>query len=108
MEKQEINKKSLFKIAHAIKRNDNVKSFMEALTLAWKAMRLQAKLMLGETTFSYLKTNGEVRTAKGTLKGMINESNPGFRNGAENILYYLDLEKKGFRSFDAARIVSIL
>jgi hypothetical protein len=88
-------KSRLFKMAWAIK--NQFSTFAEALTHAWRTIKLQWALCLGVVTFSYKKIDGSTRVATGTLdsvpatKGTRREPNYG-------LLTYFDLEKENWRS----------
>lgn len=77
-------KSRLFHIAHSIKANFN--SFSEALTHAWKVVRLQFALCTQAiVNFKYSKVDGSIREAVGTL-----ETVP-MTKGIKNILQILKL-----------------
>lgn len=86
-------KRKLFKMAWAIVGQFN--SFAEALTAAWKAIKLASQMKKGVVSFSFKKIDGSIRKAIGTLKDVPatkgNES-------AHSALTYFDLEANGWRS----------
>lgn len=93
-------KKQLFKMAWAIVGKFN--SFAEALTAAWKAIKLAAQMKKGVVSFSFTKIDGSIRKAIGTLKDVPatkgNES-------SNSVLTYFDLDSNAWRS---AKIENIL
>lgn len=97
-----VDKSSVFKVANAIYRSKKAQTLGEALRMAWKAAKLQAKLAVGEVKFQYRKMNGELREAVGTLKNMVSETVSAFNGTA---MYYFDLDKKAFRSFAISNLV---
>ena len=91
----------------------------EAFRRAHLARELVAALGQGKVCFQYKKQNGDLREAYGTLRRSID---PAFDKYVEerrskerrskheeslNFTYW-DLEKKGFRTFSAARLVKIV
>ncbi len=81
--------------------------------------RLLDGLGQGIVTFLYEKENGEIRQARGTLCPGVSEDfdhyeykrddSEAFSRADERGVYvYFDLDKNGFRSFAAARLVDIL
>ncbi len=97
-----IDKSVLFKIANAIYHSHKAATISDALKIAWKAAKLQVRLAAGEVKFKYRKLNGEVRSAIGTLKNMVNENTSAFNGTA---MFYFDVEKQGFRSFAIANLI---
>ena len=79
----------------------------ESLVKAWKAIKLKMKLKTGVVYFEFLKKDGSIREACGTLKqdafdyvakGTTRKPNYG-------IVSYYDLDAKGFRSFKIENLV---
>lgn len=58
-------KSRLFNIAWSVA--DKFATFSEALTYAWKVIKLQWSLLCGTVSFSYRKVDGSIRKAVGTL-----------------------------------------
>ena len=90
----------------------------EAFTKAYLTWRLLEALGQGIVTFRYEKENGEVRRARGTLRSGIaadfdryeykHEEDAAFEQVLERgVFVYFDLDKNGFRSFSAKRLLSI-
>lgn len=96
-----VNKSMVMKSAWLLIKNQKVASFAEALRKAWKAYKLKAQMALGVVKFAFIKTNGELRNAIGTLKqNMVNYQYKG--TGAakpSTCIAYFDIEKHAFRSF---------
>ncbi len=57
-------KTKLFKIAHAIKAQ--FATFGEALKQAWRIIKLQSRMMVGNASFKFRKVDGSIREAVGT------------------------------------------
>lgn len=96
-------RRRLFNIAWAVRKQFS--TFSEALTHAWRTIKLQWALCLGVVTFSYKKvSDGSIRVATGTLdhgqqlKGSDRPKNYG-------ILNYWDTEAQGFRSCHVENII---
>lgn len=102
-----INKSMVMKAAWLLITKKQVASFAEALRKAWKAYRLKAQMALGVVKFSFVKANGEIRKAVGTLaKGLYQYENKGtgYASPASCIRYF-DLERKAFRSFTVSSLI---
>ena len=92
-------------------------SIKEAFKRAHLVEDLLEKLGQGKVTFLYKKQNGDEREAQGTLRAGIdpvfdayeykNDVRTNLHTDSLNFTYW-DLEKKGFRTFSAARIVKII
>lgn len=92
----------LFRIAHAIR--NKFENFGQALSHAWKLIKLSAKMMLGNVRFSYYKVSGEVREAVGTLSVAYESKGTGRELPADSFMYF-DIEAKGWRSFKVANLI---
>ena len=108
--------KRLMKAAHHLQNNDPAilrgasldKS--QALHYAWWFEDFRTKLRTGVWRFSYFKTDGTIREARGTLSPLLIPADklPGAshqRNGESGLrqegqtFTYFDLDKQGWRSF---------
>ena len=85
-----------------------------AFAQAKKALHLLEKLGMGEARFEYLKANGELRKARGTLcRGISSElDNYEFKNDKPDverteygIIVYFDLDKEAFRSLHIKNLI---
>lgn len=105
-----IDRKKLFKIAHSIWKKAKATSFGEALRMAWKAIRIYSEMLVGEVHFTFVKANGEVREAIGTLHNIdytpspATAGKPRAERPADCICYW-DVEKGTFRSFNAYNLI---
>jgi len=86
-------KTKLFKMAWAIVGKFN--SFAEALTAAWKAIKLAAQMKKCVVSFSFTKIDGSIRKAIGTLKDVPETSG---KESSNAVLTYFDLEANAWRS----------
>lgn len=93
-------KNKLFKMAWAIVGKFN--SFAEALTAAWKAIKLAAKMKKGVVSFSFTKIDGSIRKAIGTLKYALATVG---KESSNSVLTYFDLEANGWRSAKIENII---
>ncbi|EHQ29000.1 SH3 beta-barrel fold-containing protein [Mucilaginibacter paludis] len=96
-------KSRLFHIAHSIKAS--FRTFAEALTHAWRVIRLQVALTTQAlVNFTYKKIDGTIRDAVGTL---VNKPAPkgGHRKVNHTLLTYFDLQQNDWR---CAKIVNLL
>ena len=73
---------------------------------------LKKRMMRGEVVrFCYLKLNGEIRTAVGTLQPQAVQANiegTGIPKRFYGMFAYLDLEKMAWRGFKEERIIGIV
>lgn len=102
-----INKSMVMKAAWMVLRKKEAGSFAEALKKAWRAYKLKAKMAFGEVSFTFKKTNGEIRKAIGTLARNLYQYDyrgTGYASPA-NCIRYWDVEKKAFRSFTVASLI---
>ena len=95
-------KTKLFKIAHAIKAQ--FANFGEALKQAWKIIKLQSRMMVGNASFKFRKVDGSIREAVGTLTVKYESKGNGKHMPVDSMMYY-DTEANGFRSFKVFNLV---
>ena len=85
-----------------------------AFAQAKKALHLLEKLGMGEARFEYLKANGELRKARGTLCHGISSvfDNYEFKNDRSDegqrepgVIVYFDLDKEAFRSLHISNLI---
>lgn len=101
-------KSKLFKIAHLLIKKAEVKSFSEALRKAWKAIKIYAGMLTGKVEFRFMKLDGSVRNAVGTLHDIDYTPSPNAKPRQapdEDVMRYFDLEKNQFRSFRVASLI---
>lgn len=78
----------------------------DAMTRAWKVYRLKEALRAGTVEFSYIKKDGTVRPAVGTITPVETPSSAPARNYSPLNIRYFDLDAGGYRQFAAARLVA--
>lgn len=109
MSKFKINRSEVMKLAWAIRRRSPATALADCQIAAWKVMLLHQALHQGSVRFSFLKQNGEVREAIGTLKpDMFIQPPRGTERGSQLLLVrYYDMEKNAIRSFRADQIKQV-
>lgn len=79
----------------------------EALKVAWRNIKLRAKLAKGITRFYFQKVDGSIREAFGTLaSGLVPPTGDG-RKANPTIQVYYDCERQGWRCFKRANLMTI-
>ena len=75
-------------------------SIAEALSKAWKNIKLKVALYKGVVEFHFKKVDGTIRQAFGTLKGDLIPALVGSdRKRADNVQTYYDVERAEWRCF---------
>lgn len=100
-------RKRVMKYAHQMIKNNNVATWRECLKQAWRCYKLTQRMRSGVAHFCYMKTDGSIRRAVGTLCNLPLEFS-GKKHGKpsyKTICYY-DLEKQGFRCFRTLNLIS--
>jgi len=99
---------NLFFRAWAIAKQNPQFTFRKALISSWKAEKLTREMSGGNVVeFVYIKKDGSVRIAKGTipelkfgLEGKIKTV------GQNSVVKYFDIEADGWRSFKAVQLAT--
>jgi hypothetical protein len=92
----------LFRIAHAIK--SQFTTFAKALAHAWRVIKLQARMLVGDVAFQYRKVDGSIREAVGTLDFTYEAKGTGKAAPSDSIIYF-DRGANGIRSFKISNLV---
>lgn len=99
-------------VRYAVK---NVANYMDTPTAVSKATELETlkkRMMRGEVVrFAYMKLNGEVRVALGTLQPNAVKANTvgtGIPKRFYGMFAYLDLEKMAWRGFKEERFIGTI
>lgn len=79
----------------------------EALKTAWLLAKVQRRMRAGVAAFAYLKVDGTVREAHGTLAESALPPTGGNRRENPTLLTYYDTDKMAWRSFKRANILTI-
>ena len=97
-------KRELFKTAWNLVKNLGL-SFSEALKKAWKAFKLKSDMTTKAVYFQFVKKDGTIREACGTLNpNVFDYKYKGGKGNLSTIAYY-DLDSKGFRCFKVENLV---
>lgn len=88
-------------------RTNIFKTFGDALKAAWNRIKLTTQLRKGIAYFSFLKKDGSIREAIGTLNGTNFEykTKGSHRRFNAAIVKYYDIEKRAFRSFKVENFI---
>lgn len=78
-------------------------TFGEALTQAWRCVKLQWALCLGVVTFQYRKVDGSIRTATGTRDNIPAIKGTGHIN--YGVMVYFNLEAQAYRSAKCENLI---
>lgn len=97
-----MNSKAL-KLAHKIK--SNFSTWSQALVCAWAKIKLQSKLKAGVASFSFIKKNGEVRQALGTLLFDTPYISTSTKVSPWHIVKFFDTVKNAWRSMDIRTLI---
>lgn len=103
-----INRSEILSLAWTIRRQNSGMTWSECQSAAWKSFRLRSALHAGIVNFTYIKENGEVRYATGTLNAdHFNYENKGTVR-AENpmVIKYFDIDASAFRSCRIDRLAA--
>ncbi|MCC8173282.1 MAG: SH3 beta-barrel fold-containing protein [Odoribacter sp.] len=96
----------VFNQAYEVHRNTG-EAFGKCLAKAWDIYRLEKKMNEGIVDFSYIKTDGSFRKAKGTLKEVKKFVKGEGRTISMKVLCYFDVDVNDFRSFRIENLVDI-
>ena len=82
-------------------------SMSEALRVAWRNIKLRSRLMSGIVRFYFMKVDGTVREAFGTLKSGIVPATGGHRRNEATCQVFFDTEKGEWRCYKKANLLNI-
>jgi len=100
-------KSAIFTSAWSIKRQNPTATFAWCLRKAWAAHKLRERMHKGAEKFEFIKADGTVRFAIGTLDAaQISYEAKGGRKSSPSTIVYFDLEVGEFRSFRIDRLVA--
>ena len=81
-------------------------SLSEALVKAWKAIKFKERLKQGIEVFEFLKKDGSIRKAIGTLDlALFEYEAKGSTKENYSSIAYWDIEAEGFRAFSVENLV---
>lgn len=100
-------KSVVFKMAHQLMKNFHW-TLSEALKQSWKVWKLRKQLHQGICQFNYLKKDGTLREAFGTLRNVEYLYKGSNKFQFDNLtVRYFDVEAQDFRAFKAQNLQSI-
>lgn len=78
----------------------------EALVQAWRNIKLRFKMYDGVVKFTFIKKDGSLREAEGTLCERMMPTIGGSRKSNNTVQVYFDCEKNEFRCFKLTNLLS--
>jgi len=104
-----VSRTEVLQMAWAIRRANITMTWSACQVQAWKAIRLRNALKLGVTAFQFVKTDGTVRDAKGTVNADLftYQYKGGNSSDSPLVVRFFDIEANGWRSCCADRILQI-
>ena len=99
-----MNRKELMTIANAIHTHSD-SNLKQSLTIAHRVYKLKKQLRKGKHSFSFIKKDGSVRLANGTLADVPPIKGTSTAKVRHDVIAYYDLDKKGWRSFKAETLL---
>ena len=104
-------------MAHILKANRPDFAWSDMVRYAWYLHHFREALKAGVVTFSYFKTDGSIREAKGTLNGVLipaedlpsSDCHPKHptKESYSSVAFY-DIDKKGWRAFNICRFIGFV
>ena len=104
----------LYKLANRVSciAYDPQLEWRNSLKFAWYIEKFKSWLTNGVVTFSYMKKDGEIREAKGTLCDILipydDRPKSTICNKPLSIINYFDINKKGWRSFSITHFIGFV
>lgn len=104
---------NVFFRAWSIKKQNPQFTMRKALLTSWRADKLRHAMSNGQIVeFVFVKLDGTIRIAKGTLPEVKDELKFGLSGklrtvGQHSVINYYDVDKEGWRSFKATNLVQI-
>lgn len=83
------------------------KTFAVCLSRSWAVFRLIQRMRADVVSFTYEKTDGTLRKAKGTLQG-VQAFVKGTGSDTPKTVRYFDTDVQAFRSFRVENLIAIL
>jgi len=101
-------KVSLFNNAWSMFKAGLFTSFAKALKAAWSRIKVITGLKSGVVTFQYIKSDGSIRIATGTLSDINYVAKTTESKPKPEIIKYFDIEAQSFRSFRLDRFIGLV
>lgn len=102
-------KKQVFKTAWIFFKDQTFTTFSECLRMAWRRVKIAARLKAGVVYFQFKKVDGSIRNCIGTLHpdNFQYKAKTGQTKGSPGTtVKYWDVEKRAFRSFRLTNFIS--
>lgn len=81
-------------------------SMSEAMKLAWANAKLKAAMRKGVVRFKFVKVDGSIRDAVGTLaEDIVPQTGMGGRKRNSGVTVYFDLTRQSWRSFRKENLI---
>jgi len=101
-------KVSLFNNAWSMFKDGLFTSFAAALKAAWSRLKVVSGMKSGVVSFEYVKSDGTIRLAKGTLTGFDYTAKTTESKPKPEVIKYFDIEAQSFRSFRIDRFLGLV
>lgn len=101
-------KVSLFNNAWSMFKAGLFTSFAEALKAAWSRIKVISGMKTGTVTFRYIKSDGSIRIATGTLSDINYVAKATESKPKPEVVKYFDIEAQSFRSFRLDRFIGMV
>lgn len=81
----------------------------QALKTAWRNIKLKARMQAGVVKFYFLKIDGTLREAYGTLRAeLLPPAKESDRKRNDTVQVYYDFEKSAYRCFKKANLINVI
>jgi len=101
-------KVSLFNNAWSMFKAGLFTTFAKALKAAWSRIKVVTGMKTGVVAFEYVKSDGTIRIAKGTLTGFDYTAKTTESKPKPEVIKYFDIEAQSFRSFRLDRFIGLV
>ncbi len=101
-------KVSLFNNAWSMFKDGLFTSFAQALKAAWSRLKVVTGMKSGFVTFQYIKSDGSIRIATGTLSDINYVAKTTESKPKPEVVKYFDIEAQSFRSFRLDRFIGMV
>ena len=86
--------------------NKGAFTFADAMRMAWKSVKLRIRMKSGVVRFAFIKIDGTIRQAVGTLMSDVLPVSAGVqRRENYTVQIYFDMEKGQYRSYSIANLL---
>jgi WYL_2, Sm-like SH3 beta-barrel fold len=99
---------SLFNNAWSMFKDGLFTTFAQALKAAWNRLKVVTGMKTGVVTFQYIKSDGSIRIATGTLSDIKYVAKTTESKPKPEVVKYFDIEAQSFRSFRVDRFIGLV